>query len=137
VTDAVDSELGGEICACGKGRPAVEVMDTAVPQGFRIRIGTRPTLISITSVLLSQPDKLDPEDISTVTPGSPSNGALFKNNNFIWSGAMKLAWNQLLGNHSVGTTEITNLNKRPFSTLDLSPKSYYIKVAAALQPKPR
>jgi hypothetical protein len=118
---------------------SVEVLDPVGPQGFRIVRG--PTLVSTTSVLVSQPDKLDPEDMPTVTPspGSSLNGALFKNNNYIWSGAMNLAWNQLLDNHnngnpldivtgnSVGTTEIANFNKRPFSTLDLSPESYYIK----------
>lgn len=52
---------------------------------------------------------------------------------------MNLAWNQLLdayinGNpldivvgNNVGTVEISNFNKRPFTITDLSPESYYVK----------
>lgn len=71
--------------------------------------------------------------LTTPKPGTSLNGALFTGGNYLWDGAMNLAWNELLdsynngnpldivANNKVGSIEITNFNKRPFTVADLSP----------------
>jgi hypothetical protein len=67
-----------------------------------------------------------------------STGSLHQGN-YVWGGAMNLAWNELVDsfnnrqplnlsvNNDLGRREAASFNSRPFTTNDLSSDSYYVK----------
>jgi hypothetical protein len=96
----------------------------------------------------SNPPQTTPTNpVTPVTPILPpsstsstigSTGSLHQGN-YVWGGAMNLAWNELVDsfnsrqplnlsvNNDLGRREAASFNSRPFTTNDLSSDSYYVK----------